>query len=54
MYGGGGLKDPEAIFSFLGHISGHMEPLLTDEQLKGLISDHLEKKLKLSLKLAEL
>ena len=38
--------DPEAIFSYFGPISGHVEPLLTNEQLKGLISDHIENKIR--------
>ena len=35
--------DPEAVFSFFGHILGHMKPLLNIKQLKGIISDHVEK-----------
>ena len=45
--------DPEAIFIFFGPISGNVEPLLTNGQLKGLISDHPEKKLEIILKIGQ-
>ena len=44
--GGGAFGTPRLFLAFLGHISGHMEALLTNKQLKGLISDNLEKKIR--------
>ena len=47
------VGDPEAISSFFGPISGQVEPLLTNEQLKGLISDHIEKKFEFIIKIGQ-
>ena len=48
--GGGVFRTPRLFLAFFGHISGHMEPLLTNKQLKELISDPLEK-IKIILKI---
>ena len=39
------------LVSFFEHILGHMKPLLNTKQLKGLISDHAEKKIEIIFKI---
>ena len=48
---GGGSLGSKAIFSFFEPILGQMEPLLNNKQLKGLISDQVEKKIVIILKI---